>query len=193
MKIPKVSKSTKDAIRKQKASKIDVGCGANKQGADWFGIDYRKLPGVNLVHDLEKQPWPIASNSFNIAISSHVIEHIQPTHGIFIDFMNSVWRILKPGGEFLISAPYATSIGMFRDPTHVNFINEQTFAYFDPEDEDFKGGLYGIYAPLPWRIKVNTYNPVGNIEVVLVKRDIFPRYKVDKGYLKTLKANNKIK
>ena len=193
MKIPKVSKKTQDALKKQIINKIDIGSGANKQGPDWFGIDYRKLEGVDLVHDLEKTPWPIKSNTFDLAVASHVVEHIQPAHGIFLNFMNEAWRILKPGADFLISAPYATSPGMFRDPTHVNFVNEQTWAYFDPADEMFKGGLYGIYAPLPWHIKANTWHQNGNIEVILTKLDIMPHHNVDKEYLKTLKEHNKIK
>jgi len=193
MKIPKVAKKTIDTINKTKVARIDIGAGSNKQGKDWFGIDYRKLQGIDLVHDLEKFPWPIPSKSFDMAVASHVVEHIQPAHGIFISWMNEIWRILKPGAEFLISAPYATSVGMFRDPTHVNFVNEQTWSYFDPEDPMFKGGLYRIYSPLPWRIKANTWHDIGNVEVILVKRDILPQYNVDPEYLRILKNNNKIK
>ena len=185
----KISKETRNLLLKRKISFLDIGCGANKQGLDWFGIDYRKLAGVDLVQDLEKFPWAIPSESFNTAVANHVVEHIQPTHGIFINFMNEVWRVLKPNGEFLIGAPYATSSGMFRDPTHCNFINEETWSYFDPDDLFYKGGLYHIYAPLPWRIKINTWHSTGNIEVVLVKRDIIPEYKVDSEYLKTLKKH----
>jgi hypothetical protein len=106
--------------------------------------------------------------------------------------MNEVWRIMKPDGEFILGAPYATSVGMFRDPTHVNFINEETWTYFDPEDTWYKGGLYRVYAPLPWRIKVNTWHSTGNIEVVLVKREIKPEYNVDSEYLRLLKKHTKL-
>jgi len=188
----KISKETRSLIQKRKVSYIDIGCGANKQGKDWFGVDYRKLPGVDLVQDLEKFPWAIPSESFNTAVANHVIEHIQPTHGIFISFMNEVWRILKPEGEFLIGAPYATSVGMFRDPTHVNFINEETWSYFDPEDQLYHGGLYNIYSPLPFRIKINTWHSTGNIECVLVKREITKEMNVDPEYLRLLKLYTKI-
>lgn len=187
----KISKETRKLIEKQKVSYVDIGCGGNKQGPNWFGIDYRKMPGVDLVQDLEKFPWKISSESFNTAVCSHVIEHINPSHGIFISFMNEAWRILKPDGEMIIGAPYATSTGMFRDPTHVNFINEETFTYFDPEDIWYKGGLYHIYSPLPWRIKINTWHSTGNIEVVLVKREITPEMKVDPEYLRLLKLYTK--
>lgn len=188
----KISKVTKDLLSKRVSRFVDIGCGANKQGPKWFGIDYRKLPGVDLVQDLEKFPWAVPTDSFDTAVASHVVEHINPSHGIFISFMNEAWRILKPGGEFIIGAPYATSVGMFRDPTHCNFVNEETWTYFDPEDPWFKGGLYNVYSPLPWRIKINTWHTTGNIEVVLVKRDILPSYKVDEEYLRLLKLHTKL-
>ena len=186
-----ISKDVRVKLAKRRISLVDIGCGANKSGPDWFGIDYRKLPGVDLVQDLEIFPWRLPSESFNTAVSNHVIEHIQPTHGIFISFMNEAWRILKPKGEFIIGCPYATSVGMFRDPTHVNFVNEETWSYFDPHDQLYNGDLYHIYSPLPWRIKVNTWHVTGNMEIVLVKRDIEPEFKVDSEYLRLLKLYTK--
>ena len=188
----KVSKTTRDLLSKRQIKYCDVGCGANKQSPDWFGIDYRKIDGVDLVQDLEKFPWPIPSNSFNVALSSHVVEHINPSHGIFISWMNEVWRILKPGGQFIIGAPYATSPGMFRDPTHCNFVNEETWLYFSPTEKLYHGSLYSIYAPLPWDIKINTWHSNGNLEVVLKKLPILPEHKVDKEYLRLLKKHTKL-
>lgn len=185
------TKELRSVLAKKKVSYVDIGCGANKSGKDFFGIDYRKLPGVDLVQDLEKFPWKVPSESFNTAISNHVVEHINPSHGIFISFMNEAWRILKPEGEFIIGCPYATSTGMFRDPTHVNFINEETWSYFDPDDNYYHGDLYHIYSPLPWRIKVNTWHSSGNMEIVLVKRAIHPEFKVDEEYLRLLKLYTK--
>ncbi|MFA7301834.1 MAG: class I SAM-dependent methyltransferase [Candidatus Shapirobacteria bacterium] len=187
-----IAKNTRDLLKKRKLNLVDIGCGGAKQGKNWFGIDYRKMPGVDLVQDLEKFPWAIPSESFDTAVASHVVEHINPSHGIFISFMNEAWRILKPGGEFIIAAPYATSIGMFRDPTHVNFINEETWSYFDPQDNFYNGGLYNVYNPLPWKVKVNTWHSTGNIEVVLVKREIKPEYKVDSEHLRLLKKHTKL-
>lgn len=187
----KISKMTRDLLSKRKVSFCDIGCGKNKSGKDWFGIDYRKLDGVDLVQDLESFPWAIPSESFNTAVANHVVEHIQPSHGIFISFMNEVWRILKPEGEFLISAPYATSSGMFRDPTHINFINEETWSYFAPNDDFYHGELYHIYSPLPWKIKINTWHNTGNVEVVLVKLDIVPEMNVDTEYFRLLNLHTK--
>jgi len=188
----KTTTKTRKLLKSRKLARADIGCGGNKQGPDWFGIDRRKFDGVDLIQNLEKFPWAIPSESFNVAVASHVLEHIQKANGIMLSFFNEVWRILKPKGEFLISAPYATSPGFYRDPTHVSPINEELFSYLDPHDQFYNGGLYHIYAPLPWQIKVNTWHNQGNLEVVLIKRPILKEYNVDKEYLKILAKHNKM-
>jgi SAM-dependent methyltransferase len=188
----KITKNTRELLNKRKIARVDIGCGGAKQGEDWFGIDRRPLPGVDLIQNLEKFPWGVPNESFDIAIASHVLEHIQKANGIMLSFFNETWRILRPCGQFIIGAPYATSSGFYRDPTHTSPINEELFSYFDPHDQFFNGGLYNIYSPLPWEIKINTWHATGNIEVVLVKRDIKPEYNVDKEYLRLLKKHTKL-
>ena len=180
---PKIQRILDD---NQMGIRLDLACGGKKQPG-FVGIDYRKEEGVDIIHDLEKFPWPLPNECATLAMASHIVEHINPHGGVFIAFINEVWRVLKPGGEFLIAAPYATSQGMFRDPTHCNFINEETWCYFDPLDKWYKSLLYEIYRPLPWEIKFNTWHENGNIEVVLVKRRIDPSYHVDQDFLNILK------
>ncbi|MEG7727204.1 methyltransferase domain-containing protein, partial [Listeria monocytogenes] len=76
--------------------------------------------------DLTNIPWPLPDESVLVAMASHVIEHIQPADFGFINFMNEVWRLLKPGGEFAIVTPHGRSDGYIQDPTHVNPCNEAT-------------------------------------------------------------------
>lgn len=195
-------------IDEKKFSKIDIGCGANKQGPDWVGMDYRKMEGVDIVQDITMFPWPIKDDTFDLAVTSHVIEHINPmpvdpritgiarmllekkivttkdiAHyvgeiapgPIFMRFMDEVWRILKVGGEFAISLPYAGSPGFWQDPSHVNGCTEITWLYFDPMGNsalDPSAVLYNIYKPKPWAIKVNTWHDSGNAEIVLIKRPL---------------------
>jgi hypothetical protein len=87
---------------------------------------------------------------------------------MFMRFMNEVWRIMKVDGQFAISCPHGYSSGYLQDPTHCNALNEYTWAYFDPEEGN--GLLYNIYKPKPWRINYLSWQPTGNIEVVLKKR-----------------------
>lgn len=153
--------------------RLDIGCGEAKQ-AGWYGIDRRALPGVDLVHDLEVMPWPLPDECAVVAMASHLVEHIKPW--LFFQFMDEVWRVLRYDCEFAIACPHGRSSGWLQDPTHCNALNEATWAYFDPLEESTGGALYRIYKPKPWRIKILSWSPSANIEVVLVKRREDPSY-----------------
>jgi SAM-dependent methyltransferase len=91
----------------------------------------------------------------------------------FINVMNEIWRVLKPGAQFAFVVPYATSPGFAQDPTHINMINQTTMMYFDPLHPS---GLYQFYRPKPWKIQEQYYQTTGNLECVLVKRPMDPSY-----------------
>lgn len=205
--VPRKKVDVEKVIKAKAVTKIDIGCGANKQGPDFVGIDYRDFPGVDIVHDITMFPWPVKDNSFDIAVSSHVVEHINPMPvdpritglaklllakklvtkaemdkyvgeiapgPIFMRLMDEIWRILKPGGQFILGFPYAGSPGFWWDPTHINGITEMTWMYFDPKGSpalDPTGEFYKIYTPKPWHIKVNTWHTSGNMEICLEKRE----------------------
>lgn len=184
---------------KNKGVSIDLGCGANKI-PDFIGVDARPLPGVDIVMDLEKYPWPIPSESASLVTCSHVLEHINPAkvdsrlvelvkllvakkvlkqkdidqylgemdfESSFVRFMDEVWRILKPGGEFMFKVPYAGTVGFYQDPTHINNITEATLYYFDPFHAS---NLYKIYRPKPWELKHCFYDTEAIMEVLFIKR-----------------------
>lgn len=144
---------------------LDLGCGENRNPR-FIGIDKRKLPGVDIVHDLEVFPWPLPDDCCISVVASHLVEHIKPW--LTVQFFDEVWRITKPGGKFAISTPYAGSVGYWQDPNHCNGFIPETFQYFDP---DFP--LYQIYKPKPWKIETGfpVWNITGNLEVVLIKKN----------------------
>jgi predicted SAM-dependent methyltransferase len=102
-----------------------------KKERDVF-IDICPFENVDVVHDLNKTPWPFESNQFIHVSAVHVVEHLNS----LLDFMNEVWRVLKPGGSLYIETPLA---GVnpdleFSDPTHVRCYRIHSFAnYFTPE------------------------------------------------------------
>lgn len=95
----------------------------------------------------------------------------------FIRFMNELWRVLKPDAKVAIACPHGYSPGHLQDPTHINMVNETTFAYFDPLEPNTQGMLYRIYFPSPWRIEMLSWDPSANIEAILVKRRWDSSYK----------------
>jgi len=162
-----------ELLKEKSGIRLDIGCGENKQDGGFVGMDSRELSGVDIVHDVEKFPWPLPDECVLMAVASHLVEHIDPHGGTFIKFMDEVWRVLKPEGQFAVAVPYAGSFGYFQDPTHCNPCNEATWEYFDPLAPS---GLFKIYQPKPWKIEHLTFQQFGNMEVILRKR------RIDKSY-----------
>lgn len=98
-----------------------------------------------------------------------------------VRFFDEVWRILKPGGQFVSVLPYAGSWGDYQDPTHLAHFSHNTLAYFDPLAKDPSGNLmnlYTIYRCKPFKIVKVAYDTNGFIEFCLEKRIIDKSYGV---------------
>lgn len=152
--------------------KLDIACGHHKNGADWVGMDIQKIPGVDIVHDVNIHPWPLKDNSVDEAHAWHIAEHIprvvvleSGTRFPFIAFMDECWRVLKPGAELDVETPHGASDVYLHDPTHCNPITEVTWEYFDPDHR-----RYQVFQPKPWKIIRMHATRDGNVNVVLVKR-----------------------
>jgi len=145
--------------------KLDVGCGCNKQSG-CIGIDYLKLPGVDIVHDIQRFPWPVPSSVCSMILMSHSWEHVEPKYRSRL--MDECWRICRWDGQLLIAAPYANSFLANAHPEHYGCPNEATFQFYDPDYPLFISGSYGLVKP--WKIVRNEANLGGCIEVILEPR-----------------------
>jgi predicted SAM-dependent methyltransferase len=142
----------KKKITKNKEERvcIDLAAGQNKKEG-FTGIDISDVSNVDIVHDLNIYPWPIEDNSVDEIHCSHYIEHIP--HDIknndsrdgFIQFMDEVYRVLKPGGKATFIAPYYTSMRAYGDPTDKRYISDMSFYYYNKAWRDAnKLDHYGI-------------------------------------------------
>ena len=143
---------------------LDVGCRDRKE-SNFTGISGRNFEGVDIVHNLESFPYPLNDESCLTIKAAHVIEHIKPW--LVFDWFNEMWRLLVPGGQLAVSAPFANSQGFFNDPSHCTYVNEATFQHLDPNYPSYKQ-----HEPLPWKIEFASWAYSGNIEAVLSKRSI---------------------
>jgi SAM-dependent methyltransferase len=106
---------------------LELGCGFSKTpGA--FGVDI--IPGsqADLIHDLNKFPYPFADNEWDRVICLDVLEHVDDV----VKTVEEIWRISRPGALIEISAPFMSSVHYHTDPTHKRAFTSRSFDYFCP-------------------------------------------------------------
>lgn len=106
------------------ARALDVGCGGRKlPGAT--GMDILSLPGVDVVHDFNKTPWPFADDSFDLVFLNHALEHVDDV----LRTLEEIHRIALSGGRVVIQVPYFRSTDAYTDPTHKHFFTSESLNY----------------------------------------------------------------
>jgi SAM-dependent methyltransferase len=104
---------------------LDLGCGARKRpGA--LGADICRLPGVDVIADLSRLPYPFATASVDQVHLNHVLEHMESP----VEVLAEVWRISRTGSKVYIRVPHYTGTFAWKDPTHKRCFTSESFAYF---------------------------------------------------------------
>lgn len=119
--------------------RIDIGCGMNKR-AGFIGMDRRRFPCVDVVHDINDYPWPWEDESVSEVHCSHVLEHLDHNrhNPERVCFANELYRILTPSGSAEIITPHWASARAYGDFTHADKPVSETFF---------------LYLSRDWRIK----------------------------------------
>jgi SAM-dependent methyltransferase len=133
---------------------LDIGCGTDPRNPfnadEVFGIDIRADAARNIKYaDLAVEAIPYADGTFDYLTAFEFLEHVPrvlyaPARRFpFVELMNEIHRVLKPGGVLLSHTPAYPYPQAFQDPTHVNIITEATFPnYFD--DQKTWARMYGF-------------------------------------------------
>lgn len=121
---------------------LNVGCGKDVKPAEegWVNIDgFYEGPGV-MKWDFTRFPWPFKDGEFDLVYCSHVMEHVPflyedhkgTKRDVIFTLFEEIHRVLKPGGELVIKAPWAGSDLSYCHPQHYRQIRPGWFGYFDP-------------------------------------------------------------
>ncbi len=129
---------------------LDVGCGsypyflAHTSFAEKFAIDQVPLPPhtaselqiESYTLDLEEKPkLPFQDNFFEAVTLLAVVEHLDPS--LMAILFKEVYRVLKPGGEVILTTPAAWSDGLLRFMARISLVSaeeiqEHAYAYTLP-------------------------------------------------------------
>jgi len=126
---------------------LDLGCGAvarNPYGqAEVHAVDLAAPDGLDPQRfrraNLTLEPIPHPDSTFDSVSAFDFLEHVprvlatadgKGTRFPFVEAMNEIHRVLRPGGRLYAVTPAFPREEAFQDPTHVNVITRGTAGYF---------------------------------------------------------------
>lgn len=102
--------------------RLNMGAGPDyKQG--WTNLDYNSTYDPDVVHNLNKFPYPFKNGEFDYIYCSHILEHVEDLFKTF----KELERILRPGGIIHLRVPHFSNGNGYNDLTHRRFFGWFTF------------------------------------------------------------------
>lgn len=141
---------------------LNFGCGLVKtefpeisEATDVVGIDISPNSNADVLHDLNKSPYPLESDSFDLIIMQDILEHLDDVPQV----MREIYRVARDGALVRIRTPHYSSYYAYNDPTHRQFFGAFVLDGFDVSKSN---ALYGdplfhfvkreILFPRIWRV-----------------------------------------
>lgn len=92
---------------------LDLGCGTHKEpGA--VGVDRFPDTDADVLHDLDRLPYPFPDSSFDRIVCRDVLEHLVDVLAV----MAELHRVGRPGARVELRTPHFSSCLAYADPTH---------------------------------------------------------------------------
>jgi SAM-dependent methyltransferase len=111
---------------------LQLGCGVKPLIGAINHDRIRHAAHVDVAHDLEVLPWPWQDEQFDKVIAIDVLEHLRPWKCELKQWLDELWRILKPGGQAVLHLPAWDFELSYRDPTHYRVFHIEAFCYWQP-------------------------------------------------------------
>ena len=151
---------------------LQLGCGIRPLAGATNHDRTRHHDYVDVAHDLDVLPWPFQTEAYDKVIALDVMEHLKVDVQAWLD---ECWRILKPGGELVLRLPAWNNPVSYRDPTHRKVFHEETFFYWDKNQQLWQdyGSFYFAESGKWWTVvrveRVNPPTATGDLGYVLRK------------------------
>jgi hypothetical protein len=111
--------------------KLNLGCGMDIRKG-YVNLDKSGVPGVDVVHNIDKYPWPLPSSHFEEVFAQDVVEHVQD----LFKCIKEIQRVCKKGAKVRIIVPYWHSSAAFY-PNHHYFFNIDGLKFFTEKDRSY--------------------------------------------------------
>lgn len=116
------------------AKRLNLGCGRFKKSG-FVNLDSVADVEPDVLHDLNRFPYPFNDGVFSVVEADHVLEHLQDPFAV----MKELYRICTSRGAIRIRVPHFSR--GFTHPQHTRGFDVSFPLYFRP---GFQGGYQGV-------------------------------------------------
>ncbi len=109
---------------------LNLGSG-RKHVAAAVNVDLVADTGPDVVHDLNRRPWPLPADHFAEVLAFDVVEHLDDV----IATLEEVHRVSRPGAVVRITVPHFSCANAFTDPTHRHYFGWFSLHYVTGEHD----------------------------------------------------------
>jgi predicted SAM-dependent methyltransferase len=96
-----------------KDARLNIGCGT-KHIPGAVNLDVSQRVGADVVHDLNRLPWPFIDDAFDEVFAYDVIEHLESV----VAALSEISRVSRRGATLHLTVPHFSSANAFTDVTH---------------------------------------------------------------------------
>jgi hypothetical protein len=101
---------------------LNLGCG-RKHVRGAVNLDVTPETNPDVVHDLNRRPWPLPEGHFREVWAHDVVEHL----GDVVATFEEIHRVCRDGARVHVAVPHFSSANAYTDPTHRHFFGYSTF------------------------------------------------------------------
>lgn len=108
---------------------LDLGCGKNKiknKKAIVVGVDIEAHSEADVIHDLNKFPYPFRDSEFDEIVCFDILEHLGDIPAV----IKELHRIGRGGAKIRIRSPHFSGAYGYMDPTHLRGFSVFSFDHF---------------------------------------------------------------
>jgi SAM-dependent methyltransferase len=118
------------AVSNCTADVLNMGCGQKRMDGA-INLDRIAETQPDVIHDLNRTPWPFPDGTFRAVYASDVIEHLDDV----VQVMEEIHRVSRNGALVYITVPHFSCSNAFTDPTHRHCFGYSSFDYFTEGNE----------------------------------------------------------
>ena len=125
------------------------------RASEVIGVDVSPNSDADVLHDLNRFPYPLDSDSFDLIIMQDILEHLDDVPKV----MREIHRVARDGALVRIRTPHYSSYYAYNDPTHRQLFGVLALDGFGASNPNalYGGPWFGfvkreILFPRVWRI-----------------------------------------